>query len=74
MLQTDRDNIVIKEAKTYIENKLKKGDPFTTSMIQRYFKTGYMLANRVLDALEEDGYIKIDENRLKAPKVVFNYA
>ncbi len=74
MLQIERDHQVLIDAKKYIENNLKKDDNFTTSMIQRYFKTGYHLANRVLTALDEDGYIKIHKDRIKAPKVVFNYA
>ena len=73
MLQIERDNQVLIDAKKYIEKNLKKDDPFTTSMIQRYFKTGYYLAGRVLTALQEDNYIKIDKDIIKPPKVVFNY-
>lgn len=74
MLQTERDNDVFEQAKAYIENNLEKGDLFTPSEIQRRFKTGYNLASRVLQMLHDAKYIKLDKDRIKAPKVVFNCA
>lgn len=74
MLQIERDDQVLIQAKNYIKNNLKKGDNFTTSMVQRQFKTGYNLASRILERLEADGFIKMDKDRIKAPKVVFNCA
>ena len=73
-MQIERDDQVLIDAKNYIKNNLKKGDNFTTSMVQRQFKTGYNLASRILERLQADGFIKMDKDRIKAPKVVFNYA
>ena len=72
IMQTDRDNEVLEQAKKYIETTLTKGDVFSTSMIQRQFRTGYNVATRVLDLLEKEGYVKLDLKRIKA-KVIYKY-
>lgn len=66
------DEQTLKECKNYIETTLEKGDVFTTSIIQRRFKTGYNRATRVLKMLADENYIKMDENPVKAPKVIYN--
>ena len=59
----DYQEKIDEELRERVENRFKSGDEISVSLIQRYCKSGYYSASRVLSTLIREGKVVTDNPR-----------